>query len=223
LRDYITTLMNSRGSSNFFRPLSLIFTSEEWPSTVFLLVFLLINPLALVELLKEIGRRLLETDSTTTEIMFESLVLPIMVDVIKEYYNKREQVSQIIFSYCLVSSSSRQRFLKKIKEHLSQNLKLFIAILSVVVSFYSEEDFTEDLFNLYFYYAIVALDFPSPVTRAQGLKILNEIVYINYIPVIQIIGKILIEVFLDIFKRKIGEFSKRSMVGSQGFDLDSLQ
>jgi len=144
----------------------------------------------LVELLKEIGRRLLETDSTTTEIMFESLVLPVMVDVIKEYYNKREQVSQIIFSYCLVSSSSRQRFLKKIKEHLSQNLKLFIAILSVVVSFYSEEDFTEDLFNLYFYYAIVALDFPSPVTRAQGLKILNEIVYINYIPVIQIIGKL---------------------------------
>jgi len=111
-----------------------------------------------------------------------------MVNVIMDYYNKRESICQIIFSFCLVNSTSRQRFLKRIKEHLSQNLKLFIAILSVVVSFYNEEDFTEDLYNLYFYYAIVSLDFPSPVTRAQGLKILNEIVYINYVPVIQVIG-----------------------------------
>jgi len=146
--------------------------------------------MSLVDLLKSLGNKLLKLDPTTTEIMFESLILPQMVNVIVDYYNKRESICQIIFSFCLVNSTSRQRFLKRIKEHLSQNLKLFIAILSVVVSFYSEEDFTEDLYNLYFYYAIVSLDFPSPVTRAQGLKILNEIVYINYVPVIQIIGKL---------------------------------
>jgi len=146
--------------------------------------------MSLVDLLKSLGNKLLKLDPTTTEIMFESLILPQMVNVIMDYYNKRESICQIIFSFCLVNSTSRQRFLKRIKEHLSQNLKLFIAILSVVVSFYNEEDFTEDLYNLYFYYAIVSLDFPSPVTRAQGLKILNEIVYINYVPVIQVIGKL---------------------------------
>ena len=157
----------------------------------------------LVDILKSLGTLLLKMDPTTTEIMFESLVLPQMVDIIAAYYNKREKICQIIFNFCLVTSSSRQRFLKKIKEHLSQNLKLFIAVLSIVVSLDSEEDFTEELYNLYFYFAIVSLDFPSPVTRSQGLKILNEIAYINYVPVIQIICKLFYYIILIIHKRSL--------------------
>ncbi len=122
-------------------------------------------------------------------MMFESIIITELVDIILAFPNKREDVSQIIFSYCSMNSVSRHKFLKKIKEKLSHDLKTFISILSIVVSFDYEEDFTEELYNMYFYYAMLALDFPSPITRTHGLKILSEIVYISFNPIIQILGK----------------------------------
>lgn len=143
----------------------------------------------LVDFLKAIGAELIKVDASTTEMMFEAIIITELVDIILACPNKREDISQIIFSYCSMNCVSRHRFLKKIKEKLSHNLKTFISILSIVVSFDYEDDFTEELYNMYFYYAMLALDFPSPITRTQGLKILSEIVYISFNPVIQILGK----------------------------------
>jgi hypothetical protein len=88
-----------------------------------------------------------------------------------------------------MTSGSRYRFLKKIKEKLGYNLRAFMSILSIVVSFEIEEEFSEELYNLYFYYALQALDFPSPISRTHGLKILSEIIMIGFTPVLQILGK----------------------------------
>jgi hypothetical protein len=136
-----------------------------------------------------LGGDLLKADAPTTEIMFESISIPDFIDIILEYPNKREDVCQIIFSYCTISSVSRQRFIHKIGERLGLNLKVFISILSIVVSLDYEEDFTEELYNLYYFNGLRALDFPSPFTRAHGLKILSEITTISPFPVMQILGK----------------------------------
>mmetsp|Transcript_18548 Transcript_18548/g.16141 ORF Transcript_18548/g.16141 Transcript_18548/m.16141 type:complete len:180 (+) Transcript_18548:1027-1566(+) len=143
----------------------------------------------LVEFLKHIGSALMKEDPSTTEAMFETLVIPDLVDIINSTPNKREDVCQILFSFCSMDSITRHRYLKKIKDKLNHNLKTFISILSVAVSFDYEGEFTDELYNLYFYYGMLALDFPSPMTRAHGLKILSEIVYVNFYPIIQILHK----------------------------------
>lgn len=132
---------------------------------------------------------MIKEDASTTETMFENLAIFDLVDVIASIPNKREDIAQIIFSFCSIESTSRHRYLKKAKERLQFNLKAFISLLSIAVSLEYDGEFTEEIYNLYFYYGMFALDLPSPITRAHGLKILSEIVYYNFHPIIQILGK----------------------------------
>lgn len=140
--------------------------------------------------MRHLGEILIKEDPQTTEVMFESLVIPDLVEVIIATPNKREDIAQIIFSYCTMDCLSRHRYLKKIKEKLTPDLKTFIAILSITVSFDYEGEFTEELYNLYFYNGMLALDFPSPITRSHGLKILSEIVHVDFYPIIMILNKL---------------------------------
>jgi hypothetical protein len=47
-----------------------------------------------------------------------------------------------------------------------------------------------ELYNLFFYYAVLALDSPSPLTRTNGLKILSEVAKWNYRHVLEKVDKI---------------------------------
>jgi hypothetical protein len=47
-----------------------------------------------------------------------------------------------------------------------------------------------ELYNLFFYYAILALDSPSPLTRTNGLKVLGEVARWNYNPVLEKVDKV---------------------------------
>ena len=38
----------------------------------------------------------------------------------------------------------------------------------------------EDFYNLFLYYAMMAIEFASPIARTNGLKIITEICNINY-------------------------------------------
>lgn len=47
-----------------------------------------------------------------------------------------------------------------------------------------------ELYNLFFYYAILALDSPSPLTRTNGLKVLSEVARWNYKPVLEKVERV---------------------------------
>ena len=47
----------------------------------------------------------------------------------------------------------------------------------------------DDLYNLFIYYDMIAIEFSSPITRANGLRIINEISNINYQPILNLMKK----------------------------------
>lgn len=121
--------------------------------------------------------------------MFESIALGPLTELVIKIPNKREAIAGILFSFCSFDSYSRYKLLKKLKEKCGNNSTIFTAMLSILVSFDYEEDFSDDLYNYFFYYAILALEFPSPITKAQGLKIFSEILHINFVPILENICK----------------------------------
>lgn len=48
----------------------------------------------------------------------------------------------------------------------------------------------ENILNLLNYYAVLSLKNPSPLIRTSGLKVFNEILYTNFIPIKELISKI---------------------------------
>jgi len=67
---------------------------------------------------------------------------------------------------------NRTQLLKSIKSKLSTDLNAFTLILSILIqSDYPSQD--EELYRFFLNYAFNSLDSPSPLTRANGLRIIN--------------------------------------------------
>lgn len=141
--------------------------------------------LSIVGLVKAVGLELLKNDPASTQSMFESIALGSLVDLVIKVPNKREALCGIFYSFCNFDAYARYKLLRKLKEKCGNNAKIFISLLSILVSFEYEEDFSDELYNYFFYYALLALEFPSPITKAQGLKIFSEILHINFYPVLE--------------------------------------
>ena len=120
--------------------------------------------------------------------MFESLVLEDFAQILVEFSNKQNTLTQVMLAYTSPNPESKRRILIKLKEYLLHHRNTFIAILAYTVST-EELQFDETLYVMMKTTAENALMLPSPYTRTFGLKILNEICNVNYFPVLSLIEK----------------------------------
>ena len=112
--------------------------------------------------------------------MFENIILKEFILIIKNYPTKKEPIIETFYCFCADDSGNRLHLIKKIKEILTTDIKSFVSILAILIQQNYEQDFDDDLYNLFFYYSIIAIDNPSPITRTNGLKIINEISLFQY-------------------------------------------
>lgn len=138
----------------------------------------------MAEILQELGSNLISLDGTSNQIFFEAVALEQLVAIMKKLKNKYEHIIPIIFSFCQNDSLSKLRMVRKIKEFVKNDLDFFLSILAFLVPYSIEEDMDEDFYNLYLYYSMIALEFPSPIARANGLKIISEISIVNFTPIL---------------------------------------
>lgn len=139
---------------------------------------------ALAGILQDLGSNLIASDGTSTQIFFESVALEKLINIMKKLKNKYDQIIPIIFSFCQNDSLSKLRMVRKIKEFVKNDLDFFLSILAFLVPYSIEEDMDEDFYNLFLYYSMIALEFPSPIARANGLKIISEISIVNFTPIL---------------------------------------
>lgn len=61
------------------------------------------------------------------------------------------------------------------------------------VSYFIENGFEleidDEFYNLLLYYSMISLDSPSAITRTRGLKLINEIIHVNYKPILNLLNK----------------------------------
>ena len=150
--------------------------------------------IVLCEILKEIGQELIrlevqESDRSmyNAQIQFESLVLEDFAQILVEFSNKQNTLTQVMLAYTLPHPQSKLRILKKLQDHLLHNRNTFYAVLAYTVS--EALEFDEVLYEMMKLNAETAIMLPSPYTRTYGLKILNEISNVNFYPVLSLIEK----------------------------------
>lgn len=144
-------------------------------------------------LIKMVAAQLVQLDAQTTQLMFEQILLKEYLRIATRFPNKRDQICDLFFYFCAPHSTARMHLFKKMKELLGTDLAAFTAILASLVTQNYEQNFDEEfeeLYNLFFYYSMTALDSPSPLQRVNGLKIINEISLFNYQRVLQRLDKL---------------------------------
>jgi len=52
-----------------------------------------------------------------------------------------------------------------------------------------ELEIDDEFYNLILYYSMIGLESPSAITRTRGLKLINEIIHVNYKPILNLINK----------------------------------
>ncbi|CAD8183309.1 unnamed protein product [Paramecium pentaurelia] len=143
----------------------------------------------ILELIRFIGSKLVEIDPNDTQMMFESILLDQLLQIALRNPKKREDIVQLFFVFTPINCVNRTQLLKSIKSKLSTDLNAFTLILSILIqSDYPSQD--EELYRFFLNYAFNSLDSPSPLTRANGLRIINQISSWDYFPVLQKINRI---------------------------------
>lgn len=101
----------------------------------------------------------------------------------KKYPNKMQQLCELSYYFIMPDSVSRHQLIRKYKEILGTDISTFTNILAHLITL-NYDDFDEDLYQLFFYYGVNALNSPSPFMKTNGLKILYELIAYNYEPVL---------------------------------------
>lgn len=142
----------------------------------------------IVSLFKKVGSHLVQQDPQITQSLFENILLKDLISMAIKCTNKREQIVEIFYYFCGPDSMSRLHLIQKIKEVLTVDLTNFISILSILIQ-QNYDDFDDELYGQLLHYSTLQLDSPSPRNRTNALKILNEITYINPIPILHLLEK----------------------------------
>ena len=175
--------------NNNFGEFKKLFALLGWP-----LEFLLKETKAyriLVDWLRLFGERLIKMDPFSNQVLFEKMGLSLLLGIIDRFPNKRESLIPVIFSFCQNEPPSKLRLMKKVKEIYGTRIGGFISFTTHSIHLLCEDaDIGDDFYHLLFFYSMQGLDSSSPITRANSLKILNEISLISYQPVVTLTHKL---------------------------------
>ncbi|KRX05819.1 Calponin homology domain [Pseudocohnilembus persalinus] len=150
-----------------------------------------------ISLFKQVAQKLCEIDPQTLQMMFESILMKELVFIVKKFPTKREQIIDTFYYFCAQDSLSRLHLIKKIKELLNTDMATYLSILSVLVTQDYGDDFDGELYQLFSHFAFQSLYSSSPFMRTNCLKIINEILYYSYEPILAKMHKLQKLIFDD--------------------------
>ena len=76
----------------------------------------------ILDLSKQVGESLTRLDPQGSQLMFESIALSPLLDIILKFASKRDSICELMFCFCPADPISRLQLLKAIKEKLGQNV-----------------------------------------------------------------------------------------------------
>ena len=120
-----------------------------------------------VDLMSQVGFKMMETDAYVASGLFMEYGLPKLVPLLSSRPPKRRRLLEM--SYCFCSQLYHLKFIKSMQDALN-DMPTFLHC--IVVAMHQEQDFTHDLLDLYLYYAMVALGQQSASLRAAALSML---------------------------------------------------
>ena len=120
-----------------------------------------------VDLMSQIGLKMMETDAYVASGLFMEYGLPKLVPVLASRPPKRRRILEM--AYCFCSQIYHLKFIKSMQDALN-DMPTFLHC--IVVLMHQEPDFTHDLLDLYLYYAMVGLGQQSASLRAAALSML---------------------------------------------------
>ncbi|KAL4471200.1 hypothetical protein ABPG72_007567 [Tetrahymena utriculariae] len=138
----------------------------------------------ILSLFRKVASALVESDAQSTQMMFENILLSPLLDIIAKHPTKKESLCDIIYRFCSKDSTARLHMIKQIQHLLNTRSQEFVSILAQLITQNYEDDFDVELYRVFFTYSIRSLTSTSPITRVNALKILNEICFYDYIPVL---------------------------------------
>jgi hypothetical protein len=81
------------------------------------------------------------------------------------------------------------RVIKKAKAIFKSDINKFMAFLSYFIENGFELEIDDEFYNLLLFFSMTSLESPSAITRTRGLKLINEIIHVNYKPILNLLGK----------------------------------
>jgi hypothetical protein len=91
-------------------------------------VFLLI-----LELMRNVGSKLVELEPQGTQMMFESILLKDLLAIAMKIPNKRDPIIQVFYTFTPTNSLSRLHLLHCIKLHIQTHLPSFMLCLASLI------------------------------------------------------------------------------------------
>lgn len=92
--------------------------------------------------------------------------------------------------FCGADSGSKLRIIKKAKSIFKSDINRFMGFLSYFVENGFELEIEDEFYNLLLYFSMISLDSPSAITRTRGFKLINEIIHVNYKPILNLLPKL---------------------------------
>lgn len=137
-----------------------------------------------------VGIQLVNEEPDSTCVFMESVGLEILTDFAKKFSNKKDALAHLVYFFTVHDSTTRYRVVKKLKEILSHEWRVFIPFLASLGIYPVTDNYDDKLFNFYWFYALLAIENSSPKIKAAGLKIINEISSVNTATVLSIVKKL---------------------------------
>jgi len=129
---------------------------------------------ATAALLMSVGEKLRESSRHLTLQSFSDFTLPRWAQILMHQPAKRETLCKIFAAFNIQQGYSHAEQLRRLKEHV-QDVKSLVPCLAVLATF--ERDFQDDIFEIYRYHCVCAINNPDPLVQTGGMAILTELLH----------------------------------------------
>jgi hypothetical protein len=182
IQEVVDGLANSYTDFKNFMGLMVQFLENIEPNTTLYAAFFTFT--------SNVGIQLVNEEPDSTCVFMESVGLEILTDFAKKFSNKKDALAHLVYFFTVHDSTTRYRVVKKLKEILSHEWRVFIPFLASLGIYPVTDNYDDKLFNFYWFYALLAIENSSPKIKAAGLKIINEISSVNTATVLSIVKKL---------------------------------
>ncbi|TMW68246.1 hypothetical protein Poli38472_005714 [Pythium oligandrum] len=120
--------------------------------------------------LVRIGSCCVERDGSTSMLLMMEYFMPKLPSLVRSFAAKRAPLVQIAYSFVPSTVLSHIQVIKRLRETFSEDIPLFIHLLSILL--YTETQLDDTLVDLYHYYCCIGLETPCEKLRAACLSML---------------------------------------------------
>jgi len=142
----------------------------------------------MVETLKLIANRLLNSDPQQVELFFLEYGVEQFIDIMAGNVQKMNEMAILLYCFVQSSNNSHLRVLQKLADKLAvRHRNVLPAFLTRLLVFESESGMSTELYNFYLEHAGRGLHSSSPITRTKCITILSNLSRIRLEPILPLV------------------------------------